>query len=114
MPVVITKPFYPKTRAMWRDWLTKNHSKKTEIWVVFYKKHTNKPSILYQDSVDEALCFGWIDGVGKSIDSEKYAQRFTPRRKSSHWTDANIMRFKMLQKEGLVVEAGKTAFENKA
>lgn len=108
--VVITETFYPKTRAQWRRWLEKNHAKKSEIWLMRYKKATGKPTVNYQDSVDEALCFGWIDGVEKSVDEERYAQRFTPRRPKSHWSEINVGRYHMLEKEGLMTEAGRGAF----
>lgn len=112
MPIKITETFYPKTKDKWREWLLKNHNLKKEIWVIKFKKRTGKPTISYQDSVDGALCFGWIDGIEKSIDSEKYAQRFTPRKEKSHWTQTNINRYKMLLKQDLITEAGKIAFEN--
>lgn len=113
MSVQITTTFYPKTRDEWRKWLKKNHTTKKEIWVVYYKKHTRKPTVAYQDAVEEALCFGWIDGLDKSIDEEKYAQRFTPRKEKSNWTTTNMERYKKLLKQGLVSEAGKKAFEDR-
>lgn len=109
----IAETFYPKNRGEWRVWLSKNHHKKKEIWLVFYKKHTRKPTLIYQDAVDEALCFGWIDGMEKRIDEEKYALRFTPRSKRSGWSTGNVTRYKMLIKAGLMTKAGTQAFENK-
>ncbi len=109
----ITKTFYPKNRAQWRVWLEKSHGKRKEIWLVYYKKSSGKPRIPYYDAVDEALCFGWIDGTVKSIDEERYAQRFTPRHKRSSWSATNAARYRTLLKEGLVVEAGKKAFAAK-
>lgn len=114
MTIEITDKFYPKIRADWRKWLTKNHYLKKEIWIVYYKKHTKKPTIAYQDAVDEALCFGWIDGIDKRIDDERYAQRFTPRAKKSSWSEGNVKRYAMLLKQGLMTKAGKKAFENKS
>lgn len=111
MGVTVTKTFYPKTRAEWRKWLTKHHQTTSEIWVIYFKKHTGKPTVAYQDAVDEALCFGWIDGIEKRIDDERYVQRFTPRRQKSHWSDINIGRYKMLLKQGLMTQAGTDAFE---
>lgn len=111
--VIITETFYPKTRAQWRKWLEKNHDKKSEIWLMRYKKATGKPTVAYQDSVDEALCFGWIDGFEKSVDEERYATRFTPRRAKSGWSEINVGRYKMLVKEGLMTKAGEAAFKDK-
>lgn len=71
----ITKIFYIINRKAWRKWLEKNHSTKKEIWLVYYKKHTNKPTIPYDDAVEEALCLGWIDSIVKMIDDEKYEPR---------------------------------------
>jgi uncharacterized protein YdeI (YjbR/CyaY-like superfamily) len=110
MPVQITKTFTPKSRS---EWLMKNHNKKSEIWLVYYKKHTGKPTVQYTEAVEEALCFGWIDGIEKRIDDERYAQRYTPRRKSSNWSDPNIARYKKLASQGLMTEAGKKAFIQK-
>ena len=102
----ITKTFYAKDRERWRTWLEKNHNKATEIWLVFYKKHTKKPSVPYVEAVEEALCFGWIDGIAKRIDDEKYAQRFSPRKKNSPWSDLNRARVKKMMAQGLMTEAG--------
>lgn len=77
-------------RAAFRAWLEQHHDTEKEIWVGYYKKSAGKTSITYQESVDEALCFGWIDGVGKTIDAESYANRYTPRKKSSIWSAVNI------------------------
>jgi uncharacterized protein YdeI (YjbR/CyaY-like superfamily) len=109
----ITKTYYAKNRAQWRTWLEKNHAKAKEIWLIYYKKGSGKPRIPYYDAVDEALCFGWIDGTVKTIDAQKYAQRFTPRRKRSSWSATNAARYRALLKSGLVAEAGKLAFAAK-
>jgi uncharacterized protein YdeI (YjbR/CyaY-like superfamily) len=113
MTVAIGKTFYPKDRASWRAWLTNNHADKKEIWVVYYKKATGKPTILYQDAVDEALCVGWIDGMEKRIDDERYAQRFSPRAIKSSWSTINVGRYKRLVSQGLMKEAGTQAFLRK-
>ena len=110
MAIQITETYYPKTRQEWRHWLSKNHDVKAEIWLMYFKKSTGKPSISYQDAVDEALCFGWIDGIDKSIDQERYAQRFTPRREKSNWSQNNIEKYNKLLEQGLVTKAGKDAF----
>lgn len=98
--------YYPVNRAEWRKWLTNNHKSADEIWVIYYKKHTNKPRIPYDDAVEEALCFGWIDSTVKRIDDEKYCQRFTPRNEKSEWSKLNKKRVSKLIKSGLMTEYG--------
>jgi uncharacterized protein YdeI (YjbR/CyaY-like superfamily) len=80
------------SRQEWRDWLQEHHADTAEVWFVYYKKHVRKATISYSESVEETLCFAWIDGMKRRIDDEKYCHRFTPRRKSSKWTDLNIER----------------------
>lgn len=104
--------FFP-TQSHLRKWFEKNHDKKDELWVGYYKKATGKPSITWKESVDEALCFGWIDGIRKSIDDESYTNRFTPRRKGSNWSEVNIKRIKELIKLGLVKPLGLEAFKRR-
>src|SRR5688572_25223231 len=87
------------TPAKWRQWLDRNHAKADEIWVGFHKKGSGRPSITWPESVDEALCYGWIDGIRKTIDDESYKIRFTPRRKGSIWSAVNIARVGVLTKE---------------
>jgi uncharacterized protein YdeI (YjbR/CyaY-like superfamily) len=99
----------PKSRAAWRAWLDRHHARGVEIWVVYYKKHTGKASVSYDEAVEEALCFGWIDGRVKRVDDERHMQRFTPRRKGSVWSAVNLRRFARLVAEGLVTEAGHAA-----
>jgi uncharacterized protein YdeI (YjbR/CyaY-like superfamily) len=77
-------------RDEWRCWLKKHHAEMDEVWLVYYKKHIGKASITYRESVEEALCFGWIDGIKKGIDGERYAHRFSPRRAKSKWSPLNI------------------------
>jgi uncharacterized protein YdeI (YjbR/CyaY-like superfamily) len=89
-------------RKTWRSWLEKNHTSEQELWLVYYKNSSGKPTISYDESVEEALCFGWIDGIIQKIDEEKFARRFTPRRAGSRWSLANIARMKKLQEEGLL------------
>lgn len=100
------KTLYVTNRKHWREWLEENHDKKTEIWLVFYKKASGKPSIAYNDAVEEALCFGWIDSMEKGIDQERYALRFTPRNPKSKWSKSNIERVQKLIKEGKMTKAG--------
>ena len=89
------------------EWLVENHQIKKEIWLVIYKKSSGKPTISYNEAVEEALCFGWVDSMVKSIDKEKYVQRFTPRRRVSNWTEANKAKARRLIQEGKMTEAGK-------
>src|SRR5882724_4103498 len=84
----------------WRNWLEKNHAKAAELWVGFYKRGSGKPSMTWPESVDEALCFGWIDAVRKSIDAERYKIRFTRRKPGSIWSAVNVRRVEALRTEG--------------
>ena len=93
-----------------RKWLQKNHKKETELLVGFYKVDTDKPSMGWSQSVDQALCFGWIDGVRKSIDTESYSIRFTPRKSTSIWSAVNIKKVEELNKAGLMTTEGQRAF----
>jgi len=93
-----------KNRAEWRDWLAANHDQETEIWLVYYKKGTGIASIDYEASIEEALCYGWVDSIIKKIDDTKYARKFTPRKDDSKWSPSNIKRVKKLLKEGLMTE----------
>jgi uncharacterized protein YdeI (YjbR/CyaY-like superfamily) len=104
------KPTFFSKPSEFRKWLEKNHGKETELWVGFYKKDSGKPSITWPESVDEALCFGWIDGIRKSIDESSYVIRFTPRKPGSIWSAVNIKKMSELEKKGLVYPAGKAAF----
>lgn len=98
------------TQAEFRKWLEKHHKNKTELLVGFYKLDSGKPSMTWSESVDQALCFGWIDGVRRSIDKESYSIRFTPRKKTSNWSAINIKKMEELTKAGLMTEAGQKAF----
>jgi uncharacterized protein YdeI (YjbR/CyaY-like superfamily) len=100
-----------KTPAAFHKWLAANHAKSKELWVGFYKKGSGKPSITWPESVDEALCFGWIDGVRKSIDEDSYKIRFTPRQPTSVWSAVNIRNVAKLIKEDRMQAAGLKAFE---
>ncbi len=104
--------FFPKP-SDFRQWLEKNHDIVKELWVGYYKKASGIPSITWPESVDEALCFGWIDGLRKSIDKKSYKIRFTPRRTGSHWSAVNIKRVKELKTLGLMQPAGLEAFEKR-
>ncbi len=108
-----TKIIYFKTPADYRKWFEKNYTKATELWVGFYKKDSGKPSITWQESVDQALCFGWIDGIRKSIDEQSYKIRFTPRRPTSIWSEINIKKIEELKKLNLVTKEGWDIFINR-
>jgi uncharacterized protein YdeI (YjbR/CyaY-like superfamily) len=101
-----------RTQQAFRSWLEKHHDTVTELYVGFHKKRTGTPSITYREALDEALCFGWIDGVRKTIDEDTYAQRYTPRRPGSSWSLVNINRAKELKKLGRMRPAGLKAFAN--
>ena len=97
-------------RKAWRVWLTENHASEKEVWLAYYKKHTGRATVSYLESVKEALCFGWIDGLKRSIDEERYAHRFTPRRPRSKWSPQNIRLAKELIESGDMTKAGQEAF----
>lgn len=103
--------FTPKNRNQWRTWLQKNHAAETEVWLVFLKQHTGKSNVSYNDAVEEALCFGWIDGVKRSIDNERYMHRFSPRKAKSKWSDLNRDRARRMLKSRLMAPAGKRTIE---
>ena len=99
--------------SQFRKWMEKHHDKVSELWVGFYKKNSGKDSITWPQAVDEALCFGWIDGIRKSIDSVSYMIRFTPRKSTSIWSAVNIKRAKELMELGLMHPAGIAIFKNR-
>jgi uncharacterized protein YdeI (YjbR/CyaY-like superfamily) len=105
------KAIYFATPAEFRRWLKANHDKCDEVVVGFYKKSSKKPSMTWSESVDEALCFGWIDGVRHSVDDERYTNRFTPRRPKSNWSNINIAKVKELIRTGRMQPAGLRAYE---
>jgi uncharacterized protein YdeI (YjbR/CyaY-like superfamily) len=95
---------YAITRDEWRNWLQGHYKSEKEVWLVYFKKHTEKPRISYNDAVEEALCFGWIDSTVKSIDEDRYAQRFSVRNPSTPYSQANKERLRYLIKQGVIVE----------
>jgi len=95
-----------RTPAEWRRWLAKHHRDKKEIWLVYQKKTSGRSGITYDESVEEALAYGWIDGQTKSIDDKTYAGRFTPRKPNSNWSASNLARIKKLLAEGRMAEPG--------
>lgn len=102
---------YFPSPAAFRAWLEQHHERAVELWVGYHKKGTGTPSMTWPESVDEALCFGWIDGVRRSVDAERYAIRFTPRRKTSVWSRVNLRRVEALLAEGRMRPAGLAAYE---
>ena len=104
------KTLYVKDRKQWRAWLGKNGKQAQEIWLIYPKKHSGKVRILYDDAVEEALCFGWIDGQTRKLDADRYIQRFTPRRASSRWSPINIARARKLMAAGKMTAAGMQVF----
>jgi uncharacterized protein YdeI (YjbR/CyaY-like superfamily) len=106
-------PVFFKNQGEFRKWLEVNHKKETELFVGFYKKGSGKHNMSWSDSVDEALCFGWIDSIRRSIDEESYSIRFTPRKKTSIWSAVNIAKVKTLSKAGLMMPAGVEAFKHR-
>lgn len=100
-----------KTASDLRKWFDANHQRADELWVGFYRKGSGRASITWPEAVDEALCFGWIDGIRKRVDDESYTNRLTPRRKGSIWSAINIARVGVLTKEGRMRPAGLAAFE---
>jgi uncharacterized protein YdeI (YjbR/CyaY-like superfamily) len=109
--LAVSSPTFFETPAAWRAWLEAHHATAPELSVGFWKKDTGRPSISWPESVDEALCFGWIDGVRHRIDDEAYRIRFTPRRPGSVWSQVNLRRFAELQAQGRIAPAGQAAFD---
>ena len=110
--MTVEPTFFP-TPADFRAWLEEHHDQGQELWVGYYKKATGKPSITWPESVDEALCFGWIDGLRKRIDEESYMIRFTPRKANSTWSKVNIQRVAELSAEGRMRPSGLKVFEER-
>jgi uncharacterized protein YdeI (YjbR/CyaY-like superfamily) len=102
----ITETFRAANRTAWRRWLDKHHTTKAEIWLLFYKKGSGQATVTYDEAVEEALCFGWIDGIVKAVDDLCYAQRFTPRKPRSKWSKPNWERVERMIAAGKMTEAG--------
>lgn len=101
-----TATFCPKSREEWRQWLHENHDKKQSVWLIYYKKKSNQPSVLYSEAVDEALCFGWIDSKAKPLNDERFMQFFSRRKENSVWSKVNKNKIDRLIKENLMTQAG--------
>ena len=110
----ITQKLEVAERAEWRQWLIDHHATASEIWLVSYDTASGRPRIPYLDTVEEALCFGWIDGIAKRLDAQRTAQRFTPRRPKSNWTELNKERARRLIANGLMTEAGQAKLPDRS
>lgn len=100
------KTLQVETRDAWRAWLAKHHKSETEIWLIFLKVHTGRSTVPYSDTVEEALCFGWIDSLIKRLDDDRYVRKFTPRRSGSAWSESNKKRVEKLLADGLMTDTG--------
>jgi uncharacterized protein YdeI (YjbR/CyaY-like superfamily) len=100
------KQLFFETRDEWRQWLAENHDRETEVWLVYFKKETGKPSIPYGASVEEALCYGWVDSLIKKLDDERFLRKFTPRKEESSWSKSNIKRVEKMIAVGKMTEHG--------
>jgi len=98
-----------RSRAAWRRWLEKHHASSAGVWLVYHKVHTGVASVPYDDSVREALCFGWIDSLIKRLDDDRFARKFTPRKPGSAWSPSNLKRWRELRAEGALAPAGRAA-----
>ena len=106
----MTDPIYFSSPAEFGAWLERHHESESELWLGYFKKATGKPSLTWSQAVDEALCFGWIDGVVRKVDDERHIQRFTPRKASSNWSAINIAKVEQLRGAGRMRPAGEAAF----
>jgi uncharacterized protein YdeI (YjbR/CyaY-like superfamily) len=107
----IAKTLYVSNRRSWRAWLKRNYATRKEIWLIYYKKDSGKLRIPYEDAVEEALCFGWIDSTVKKFDAERYLQKFTPRNPGSIWAASNVRRVKKMIAAGKMTAAGRRLFD---
>lgn len=96
-----------RTRAQWRAWLAKHHDSAAEIWLVFHKLNTGRPSLDYEVAVEEALCFGWVDSLVRRLDAGRFARKFTPRTGESRWSESNRRRYALVEARGLLTDAGR-------
>jgi uncharacterized protein YdeI (YjbR/CyaY-like superfamily) len=110
----LSEPIFFASGQEFYAWLEEHHEGKDEVYVGMYKKHTGRPSITWSEAVDQALCFGWIDGRANRIDDDRWMQRFTPRRPGSNWSKINVAKVERLREAGLMRPAGLAAFERRA
>lgn len=108
----ITQTLYVIDRDEWRDWLAQHYQKEAEIWLVYFRKESGKPRIPYNEAVEEALCFGWIDSIIKTIDQQRYAQRFTPRKPGRKYSQTNKERLKRLLAQGKIIPEVQASLED--
>jgi uncharacterized protein YdeI (YjbR/CyaY-like superfamily) len=102
----VAEPRTFKNRSVWREWLSKNHERRDEQWVVFFKKHTGKRGLTYDEAVEEAICFGWIDGMLRRRDEDTFEQRYTPRRVGGTWSESNLKRARKMIDAGAMTDSG--------
>ena len=102
----MTEPLHCTTAEEWRTWLEENHATQDGVWLMIYKKHAATPSVTLEQGIEEALCFGWVDSAMRPIDGERYALRYTPRRKGSNWSERNKERVGTLIEQGRMTDAG--------
>lgn len=102
----IKKSLTLATRQEWHDWLMEHHASEREVWLIFYKQHTGMPTLPYEDALDEALCFGWIDSIIQKVDEERYARKFNQRTNTVKWSDVNLRRVAILIQQGRMTPAG--------
>ena len=107
------EPIFFSSPQEFYDWLEENHESVAEVYVGYWKKATGRPSLTWSEAVDQALCFGWIDGRVNRIDGERHMQRFTPRRPNSNWSNINVAKVERLIEEGRMRPAGLAAFERR-
>ena len=100
------KTFLARSADDWRRWLEEHHDCESEVWLIFYKRHTGEPTVEYSDALDEALCYGWIDSLIKRIDDSRFARKFTPRKTDSRWSSINRQRYAMLKAAGRLKQPG--------
>jgi uncharacterized protein YdeI (YjbR/CyaY-like superfamily) len=112
--ILVQEPTFFATPDELRAWLAEHHGDRAELWVGFHKRGSGRPSVTWPQAVDQALCFGWIDGVRKSLGADSYVIRFTPRKARSTWSAVNVRRYQALAGQGLVAPAGEAAFERRA
>ena len=108
MEIPPEKLLYVKDRDEWRAWLQEHHATERDVWLVYYKKHTGRPRVPYDEAVEEALCFGWIDSIAKTVDEDRSAQRFSPRKDRRNWTQLNLDRVQKMIRQGRMTDAGLT------
>ena len=105
------KPTYFRTPNEFRAWLKEHHDRETELWVGFHKKGSGTPSITWSEAVDEALCYGWVDSIRRSVDDKRFMNRFTPRKPSSNWSEVNVRRVEELTRQRRMSAPGRKAFQ---